>query len=163
VLRYVRVKMERLQIRGATLLTPSGTNDDIKLVLRRLGVDSAFDEVAIDEIYFRLSKIIGRWFEEQSAKNASPVAKALLRTGKQLIAAAELLGGHETGFQSHVKIESTSSVKSLLALAPTVGSMDKAEQMLRAFRESAHVIALASMAASLDLRAENSKGGRETL
>ncbi len=74
--------MKRLPVKQASLVTPVGSKDDIKRALKKLGVGEKVDEAAIDDIYLELAKIIGRWFEEQSAKGASPVAKALLSTGK---------------------------------------------------------------------------------
>ena len=155
--------MKRLPVKQASLVTPVGSKDDIKRALKKLGVGEKVDEAAIDDIYLELAKIIGRWFEEQSAKGASPVAKALLSTGKELIAAAKLFGGQETGLHTHVEIESTSYVKEILALDPTVGSIDDAEQVLRIFRDGASRIGHACMVAYADLASEASKGGREHL
>jgi hypothetical protein len=155
--------MKRLPVKHGSLVTPEGSKDDINRALKKLGVGEKFDNAAIEKIYFGLSKIIGRWFDEQSAKEASPVAKALSSIGKELIAAVELLGGHEDGLHTHVEIESTSYVKKILALDPTVGSIDNAEQVVRAFRDSGSKIGHACMVAYADLASEASKGGREKL
>jgi len=155
--------MKRLPIKHTSLMTPEARKEDVKRALEKLGVGEKFDDDAIDDVYLNLAKTIGRWFDEQYAKEASPVANALLSTGKELIAATELFSGQETGLHSHVEIETTLAVKTLLAMAPTVGSMDKAEQLLRAFRENALMIGQACIAAGVDLASEISKGGREKL
>jgi len=155
--------MKRLPISGVSLVTPEGSPDGIKRALGKLGVGDVFDDAAIEKIHLKLATIIGRWFDEQSAKESSPVAKALLSAGKELIAAAKLLGGHETGFQSHVEIESTSYVKRTLASDRTFGSIEAAGQFLRKFRNDASRIGQACMEAYADLASEDGKGGRETL
>ena len=60
--------MKRLPVKQAALVTPQGNKDDIKRAVEKLGVGERFDNSAIAQIYFQLSKIIGRWFEEQSAR-----------------------------------------------------------------------------------------------
>ena len=155
--------MKRLPVKQAALVTPQGNKDDIKRAVEKLGVGERFDNSAIAQIYFQLSKIIGRWFEEQSARESSSVAKALLSTAKSLTQAAEILGGHEAGFHSHGEIESTAYVKRILASNPNIGSIDEAGQLLRTFNANAAEISRACMEAYSDLKSEAAKGSRETL
>jgi len=155
--------MKRLPVKPASLVTPEGSKDDIKCALEKLGVGEKFGDGAIEEIHFGLSKIVGRWFDEQSAKEASPVAKALLSIGKELIAAAELLGGHQDGFHTHVEIEATSYVKNILASDPSIGLIDNADLALNTFRDGASLIGRACLEAYSDLKSHGAKGGRETL
>jgi hypothetical protein len=100
--------MKRLSIRGASLLTPARTEDELKLALGKLGVANSFDDAAIHDLYFRIAQICGSWFSEQEAAEVSPVSKALRSTGKNLLEASQLFSGRETGLTTHVEIEATS-------------------------------------------------------
>src|SRR5689334_22264564 len=108
--------MRRLPKRGATLLTPRGTEDDLKVALGELGVANCFDDAAIHNFYLRIAQICGVWFSEQEAAEVSPVAKALRSTGRDLLEASQLFSGHETGLRTHVEIKATSQVAEILAL-----------------------------------------------
>jgi hypothetical protein len=92
----VRESMKRLPKRGASLRTPSPSEDDLKVALRELGVANRFDHAAIRDFYSRIAKICGSWFSEQEAAEVSPISKALRSTGKSLQEASQLLSGHKT-------------------------------------------------------------------
>ena len=74
-------------------------------------------QMEIQEIHLRIARIIGLWFTEQEAKKASPVAKALLATGRNLLEASKVLSGHQTGERTLVEIQATTEAVRLLALA----------------------------------------------
>ena len=102
--------MRRLPKRGASLLTPSLSEVDLKVALCELCVANSFDDAAIHNFYFRIAQICGSWFSEQEAAEVSPVSNALRSTGKKLLEASQLFSRHETGLRTHVEIEVTSQV-----------------------------------------------------
>ena len=67
----MRDSMKRLPKRGASLLTPSRTEGDLKVALRQLGVANRFDDAAIRDLYSRIAQICGSWFSEQEAAENS--------------------------------------------------------------------------------------------
>jgi hypothetical protein len=155
--------MKRLPITGASLASPAGSEDELKRALHKLGVADAFDDAAVHKVYLKIAQIQGAWLAEQEAKASEPVAKALLATGKNLIAASALLSGRETGFRTHLEIQTTSQTARMLALDPTVGSLEEANQLVSAFRLEAARIGHASMVAYVNLSQKGANDGRTPL
>jgi len=95
--------------------------------------------------------------------NASPIAQALLRIGKNLTEASRLFSGHKTGLRSAVEIEATSLAAEILALDPTVGGLDQAQKLIASFRQDAAKIGHACMVAHADPARKAEKDGRDKL
>ena len=99
-------------------------------ILIELGVGDAFDDFAVHELWFEIGRIYGAWLSEQEAAEVSPVAKALRSTARNLLDAAAVLSGLETGCRTHVEIEATRHTATILALDPSVGSFDRAKELI---------------------------------
>ena len=155
--------MRRLAKRGASLLTPRRTEGDLKTALCELGVASRFDDAAIHNFYVRIAQVCGSWFSEQEATEFSPVSKALRSAGKSLLEASQLFSGHETGLRTHVEIEVTSQVAGILALDPSIGSLEKAKALISGFQQEAQRIGHACMVAYADLNQKVINEGRTPL
>jgi hypothetical protein len=100
---------------------------------------------------------------EEEAKLVSPVASALRTTGKNLIEASKLLNGRATGFRNQIELEVTNLTTEILALNPTVGDQDKAEQLVSAFQDDATTIGHACLIAYADLARKAPNEGRAPL
>ena len=155
--------MKRLPITGSSLATPKLGEEGLKRVLAELGAAAAFDDAAVHDLYIKLAAIHGAWLAEQQAKKASPVASALRKAGTSLIEVGELLSGHETGFQTHVTVETTSQTVRILARDPAIGSVNRAHELIDTFKTDAAKISTACLGAYADLTSKASKDGRDTL
>jgi hypothetical protein len=155
--------MKRLTIRGASLMTPARSEKDLMDVLGELGVVAAFSDAAVHELYLEISNIRGIWMSEEEAKQVSPVASALRSTGNNLIEASRLLGGHATGLRSQVDIEVTTLTTEILALDPTVGGQNNAQQLVSNFQADAEKVGQACLIAYADLSRRPPNEGRSPL
>jgi hypothetical protein len=155
--------MKRLPISGASIVTPFRSEGELKSVLGDLGAADAFNEAGMREMYAGIGMIIGAWVQEHQSMEASPVAKALLSTARNLDEASRLLSGHETGMRTHVEIELTSQTARFLALDPTVRTLKKAQELISSFQKEAARIGHACMVAYLDLAGESAHEGRPPL
>jgi hypothetical protein len=81
----------------------------------------------------------------------------VLTIAKGLLEAAKFLSGHETGFGTHVEVETTSAAAQALAHDQNVGSVAAAHEIIRTFRQEAESIGHACMAAYADLT-QNDEG-----
>ncbi len=143
--------MKRLPITGASVATPALGEDELKRALKELGVKEFFDDTEIHALYMKIAAICGAWFSARGSRELEPVAKALLATAKSLLAAASSLSGHETGFRTHVEIETTSAAARALARDQNIGSIAAATGIIRTFRQEAERMGHACMAAYADL------------
>lgn len=143
--------MRRLPITGASLSTPALGEDELKRVLDEVGVSEFFDDREKHALYMKIAAVYGAWFSERESREVKPVAKAVLTTAKGLLEAAKFLSGDETGFRTHVEIETTSAAARALARDQTVGSVAAGHEILRTFRKEAERIGHACMAAYADL------------
>jgi hypothetical protein len=146
-----RVFVKRVPDTGASLATPALGEDELKRVLDELGVGKFFDDSEIHALYMKIAAVYGAWFSEQESKEVKPVAKAVLTTGKGLLEAVKLLSGQETGFRTHVEVETTSAAARALAHDQNVGSVAAAHEIIRTFRQESERIGHACMAAYADL------------
>lgn len=153
-------QMKRLPIRGASVATPAESEDKLKHALGKLGVAYAFDDEAVHQVYMELALIQGAWLAEQEVKDDAPVARGLLTTGKNLIAASVLLGGRKTGLRTRAELETTFQTEKMLALDPAVGSPGKAQQLVSAFQQEAARIGQACLAAYADVSQKGNNDGR---
>jgi hypothetical protein len=145
------------------LATPTLGREELKRVLAGLGAAAVFDDAAVHDLYMKLAAIHGAWLAEQQAKQVLPVAGALRRAGTSLIEIAELLNGHETGFQTHVQVETTSQTARMLARDPAIGSFKRAHELIDTFKEDAAKISGACLGAYAELTGMASKDGRDVL
>ena len=97
--------MRRLRISGASVATPQLGEAELRQAVDRLGVASHFDVDGVQEIHLRIAEIIGLWFAEQEAKEALPVAKALLSTGRNLLEASRVLSDIKPAFTRRSKFK----------------------------------------------------------
>jgi len=153
--------MKRLLITGTSLATPKLGEEELKRVLAELGAAAVFDDAAVHELYMKLAAVHGAWLAEQQAKQVSPVAGALRRAGTCLIEIAGLLSGHETGFQTHVTVETTSQTARMLARDSTIGSIKRAHELIDTFKVDAAKISGACLGAYAELTSRASKDGRD--
>jgi hypothetical protein len=155
--------MRRLRISGAAVATPRLGEAKLREALILLGVGGYYDDGGVHEIHLRIAEIIGLWFAEQEAKEASPVAKALLSTGRNLLEASKVLSGHQTGERALVEIQATTEAVRLLALDPTIGPIDTAKTFVENFHEQSAKIGHACLVAWADLAEEGGLKGRPAL
>jgi hypothetical protein len=155
--------MKRLPIRGTSLMTPALSEEDLKDVLCKLGVAAAFNDADVHAVYLEIAKIYGAWMSEEEAKQVSPVASALRSPGKHLIEASRLLSGRATGLRNQVELEVTTLTTQILALDPTVGDQDRAQQFVSSFQADAERIGQACLIAYADLTRRAPNEGRSPL
>jgi hypothetical protein len=155
--------MKRLPIRGTSLMTPALSEEDLKDVLGKLGIVAAFNDAEVHEVYLEIAKIYGFWMSEEEAKQVSPVASALRSSGKHLIEASRLLSGRATGLRNQVELEVTTLTTQILALDPTVGGQDRAQQFVSSFQADAERIGQACLIAYADLTRRSPNEGRSPL
>jgi hypothetical protein len=155
--------MRKLPIRGASSVSPILSEDELKNVLGRLGVAAALSDTDVHALYLEIATIYGAWMSEEEAKLVSPVAKALRSTGKNLIETSKLLNGRATGLRNQVELEVTNLTTEILALDPTVGGRDDAQQLVSAFQANAAKIGHACLIAYADLAQRAPNEGRAPL
>jgi hypothetical protein len=142
-------------------MTPCREESELTSVLSELCPGTIFDNDAVHRLYLTLASLIGGWLSEQARLETSPVKNALLTTAKNLSEASTLLSGLETGVRSDMEIAIASRVQNLLALNPTIGSLDSARALLDSFRRSADSISHTCMVAAADLPSHPEKRGRK--
>jgi hypothetical protein len=152
-----------MRISGAALVTPILDEAELRKALNLLRVGDCYDAVSLREIHLRIAAIIGFWFTELEAREASPVAKALLATGRNLLEASKVLGGHQTGLHTSVEIQATSETVRLLALDPSIGSIEAAQTLVANFYEQSAKIGHACQVAGVNLAEGAGQMGRPAL
>jgi hypothetical protein len=155
--------MARLPSGGATLFTPSKSKIELERALAKLKVGKTFDAVAIEDLWFKLSFVNGKWLSELSRIEVSPVAKALRSIARNLSEASRLLSGLEDGLRNSLEIAVASEVTKYLALDPTVGTQSKASKIISAFHQDASRIAHVCMVARAGLPDKPGDRGRPVL
>jgi hypothetical protein len=154
--------MKHLPKTGQSLVAPCLTERELKLALDELGAAAAYDEASIHQLYLKLAAVYGAWFAQEAAKHVTPVAQALRKAGADLREVVTLFSGHETGFRTGVEIEAASQLKRILALDPTVGSIDAAYQSVHSLVKLAEKVSHACLEAYVELTNGNI-GGRDKL
>jgi hypothetical protein len=142
-------------------MTPCREESELKCVLSELCPGTIFDDDAVHQLYTTLASLVGGWLSEQARLETSPVKNALLTMAKNLGEASALLSGLETGVRSDIEIAIASRVQNLMALNPTIGSLDSARALLGSFRRDAISISLTCMVAAADLPSHPEKRGRK--
>jgi len=154
--------MARLPTSGSSSTTPCREESDLRRVLSELCPKTTFNNAFVHEYYLTLASLIGDWLSEQARLETSPVKNALLTTAKNLSAASALLSGLETGVRSNIEKAVTSRVQNLMALNPTIGSLESARERLCSFKRDADGISHACLIAAFDLPSGPDKRGRKT-
>jgi hypothetical protein len=155
--------VKRLPITGASLAAPALGEDELKRVLDELGVSKFFDDSEVHALYMKIAAVYGAWYSEQESRQVEPVAKALLTTAKDLLEASKFLSGRETGFRTHVEVETTSAAARALSHNRGIGSLGAAYEMIGTFRREAERIGHACMAAYADLTQKDEGEDRKRL
>jgi len=152
--------MKQLPIRGATVVTPSLGEDELKQALSQLGVIAVYSDADVRKLHLELAALYGAWIAEQESKKILPVARALLKTGKSLNEASCLLNGHATGFRTQTECEVTSQVIAVLGLNPTVHGSERAREIIERFQADAAQVSEACLIAYADLTRKAANEGR---
>jgi hypothetical protein len=142
-------------------MSPSREESELKRVLSKLCAGNVFDDDEVHQYYMTLASLIGGWLSERIRLETSPVKNALLTMAKDLSEASALLSGLETGVRSDIEIAVASRVQNLMALDPTIGSLDSARAMLGSFRRYADSISHTCLVAAADLPSRPDKRGRK--
>ena len=106
--------MKQLPIRGASVVTPSLGEDELKQALAKLGVKAVYSDADVHALYFSIAAVYGAWMAEEESKQVSAVAAALRETGKNLVKASRLLNGRATGLRTQIEREVTARVTDIL-------------------------------------------------
>jgi hypothetical protein len=155
--------MARLPARGAAVAVPSRDESELRGILPDLHVDQRFDAANIHDLYLKLGAVIGRWMAEQYRLEVSPLAKALLSAANNLSEVSALLSGLQTGMRSELEIAVASQVIEYAAMDPTVGSLDKARELVSAFQQEAARMAHVCLVARAGLPDRPGERGRPAL
>jgi hypothetical protein len=142
-------------------MSPCREESELKRVLSDLCRGDIFDDAAVHQHYLMLASLIGAWLSERVRLETSPVKNALLTMAKNLSEASALLSGLETGVRSDIEIAVASRVQNLMALDPTIGSLDSARAMLSSFQRYADSISHTCLVAAADLPSRPEKRGRK--
>jgi hypothetical protein len=151
--------MKRLPSSGCSMVGSGRTDSELQRALVRLGVAEAFDAAAVNQVHFRIARISGAWMANEESKEASSVAKALRVTGENLITAARVLGGKETGFQTTTEIWATFLMTKFLAPDPALKK--DPDELISEFRRQAAQIGNACLAAHAELSQKSTRDGRD--
>ncbi len=151
--------MKQLPIRGASAVTPSLSQDELKRALSGLGVIAVYSDEDISKLYRDLASVYGAWMAEQESKQVSAVTAALRETGKNLIKASRLLNGRATGLRSQVEFEVTTQVIAILKRNPELRGAD-ASQMVGRFQADAKTVGEGCLVAYADLSRKAANEGR---
>jgi hypothetical protein len=155
--------MARLPASGVAIATPFRDERELKRVLTELQIGYLFDESAIDELHWKLALIIGRWLSDQQRLEVSQVAKAFLSMASNLSEVSVVLRALEPGLSGDIETTVATRTAEYLALDPTVGSREKAEELLSAFQQDAARIAHVCLVAHADLPHRTEERGRQPL
>jgi len=137
--------------------------EDLSAVLASLGVDLSSDEGTLRSIYFELGHVIGRWSAEQDRIEGSMISGRLLSLGRTLDEVARTLAGGETGLRDVLDIELIVQLVDRMKLDPTVGSVDRAKELISSFQQAATRLAHACLVAAIDVKQEPGRPGRPRL
>src|SRR4029077_4008695 len=137
--RFLRpLEMPRLLGSGASIVSPRRDEVELGRVLSDLHLAEMLNSAVVRELHSRLGMIIGKWMSElEERSEASPIAKALLSTSRNLSEVSRLLSGHESGFRTSVEIGVTTETVKYLALDPSLAATSSAQESICAFARDA--------------------------
>jgi hypothetical protein len=134
--------------------------EELKGVLDQLGVGNILSESELDGLHNQIGTIIGKWLGEEERLEIPPVAKALLSIGRDLTEVSTALDALNTGFHASFDIEVAHLLARYLAMDPTIGSLDRAKDLLAALQAHAAQAGHASLVAHADLSSQSGEPGR---
>ncbi len=152
--------MARLRTSGAIICSPYRSESELKIVLDRLGVGEILGEAEVREVHGSLGFVIGKWLGEVQRLDIPPVAKALLSIGRNLTEIAKALEALNTGLRADFDIQVALLLARYVAMDPTVGSLDRAKDLLGSLQTQASQVGHASLVAHADLATQSGKPGR---
>jgi hypothetical protein len=155
--------MVRLPVRGSSIATPCRSQAELGTCLADLRVADTFDAKSTEEIYFEISAIVGTWMAEKGRLQSTVLVKEMVSISTQLESIAGTLSSHETGIRSAQDIEAVIQLTEWLALDPSVGSIEKAQELLASFVQQASRIAHAGRVVGVDLDRRFARPGRSRL
>jgi hypothetical protein len=156
--------MPRLLGRGAGVASPNKGEEEFRKVLSDLHADQLLNCDAAHSLYWNLGAIIGKWMSAlEDRMEASPIAKALLSTSRNLSEVSRLLSGRETGFRTGIEISVTNETVRYLAQDPSLGPTTSAPEFVSAFARDAARLAHVCMVAYEALPDRSADGGRPAL
>jgi len=155
--------MAKISIGGSSVSSLHKDEDEFKRVLSRLCSAKTLEENAVTSFHSRLERIVDQWLSDQGRADVSPVARALSSIHKNLQEVVTALTGHDTGLRTSNEIEVVTQLKIRLARDPNVGSIDRAWELLTAFRREAHKVAHASHVTAAELCSQHGEKGRPRL
>jgi hypothetical protein len=165
-----RDELARLPSTGVTFLTPFEPRetrplgeDDLGQVLLHLCPHATFTSDEIHGYYLELGFINGRGHAEQSRPNAIALAGTLMSIAKKLDAVAETFQARQTGIRDANEVEIVSRLIAILAANPSLGSPERAEELIQSFSKDAETIAHACRITAIDLKHHVGKSGRPQL
>jgi hypothetical protein len=156
----VSIAMARLPTSGATVVSPSRNEADFRRVLRELCPKHSFSGSLVEQLYSKLSEVIGLWVSEKSRLDVSLITKRLRVISEQLDGCATTLGALETGLHQDTDIAVASQLTRFLALNPEIGSIEKGRALLSAFQSDAARIAHACLITATALDQQPGKAGK---
>jgi len=147
---------------SASVASPRRAEEEFRSVLSNLGADQILDSAAAH--YWTLGEIIGKWLAElEERTEASPIAKALLSTARNLNEVSRLLSGRETGFRTSVEIGVTNETIKYLALDPSLDPTTPASDFIAGFARDAARLAHVCMVAYKAQPDRSAERGRPAL
>ena len=156
--------MPRLLGSGASIVSPRRDEVELGRVLSDLHLAEMLNSAVVRELHSRLGMIIGKWMSElEERSEASPIAKALLSTSRNLSEVSRLLSGHESGFRTSVEIGVTTETVKYLALDPSLAATSSAQESISAFARDAARVAHVCMVAYKALPDRSAERGRPAL
>ena len=157
----VILEMPRLLGSGASIVSPWRKEEELRRVLSDLH-HVEMPSATVRELHSGLGTIIGKWMSElEERSEASPIAKALLSTSRNLSEVSRLLSGHESGFRTSVEIGVTTETIKYLELDPTLET--PAPEFISAFAGDAARVAHLCMLAYKALPDRSAERGRPAL
>jgi hypothetical protein len=129
--------MARFRRSGSGVATPFRDKAELPPILSELKISPGMDQAVIHEIYLRLGVLIDKWLAEQGQVEVSPVAKKLIWMARNLGKVSQHMSGLGTGLRTSCEIALASQVQKYLALDPTVGTSDRAHEIIYAFQQEA--------------------------
>ena len=152
--------MARLPVAGVTLSTPQDGFEKLEQVLSQLNIRELFGEPDIVRLRVDLAHVVGMWAAEEERLKVAAIASKLRSLGRNLAEASTILRSGEGGLQRRDLFETSVHLEEYLALEPTVGTIQKARELLAGFAGEAAKIAHACMVAASGLESQPGERGR---
>jgi hypothetical protein len=137
--------------------------DELREALLSLCPGTIFSSSEVHEYYLELGFISGLGYAEQYRPNATIFAATLTSIAKKLEGVAKTFQARETGLRDGHDIEIVSRLITILAANPSLGSRERAEELIQSFSKDAETLAHACRITAVDLKPHVGKSGRPQL